>query len=393
MPFEFMFRRNERGEFQPALPVLFSTRKVRIADGREYFTLLNVAQLTGRATDDLAKEWEAIFADTVPTEPAARDAWYESFDRTDRQPEPDELEQLKRRADPNRKHDYQPPEDSAAAAAYYLRRVHAGGLTDGEFAEYQAAYTRAGLDPFKGECFPSVQYNADTQRDEVVAGLTIAVMRKRASMTGQLVGINAPQWSGRDGIWVDVWTKDTPPHACRVAVWRLNWAKPVWGLAYWRGACRLVLTRDNKTHQSIHYRVRPEMQLAKCAEADGLRKGFAEVLSHAYTPEELAMMPSRKEADQIRQQDADNPPADEAPDATPGAAIAPESLPDSRRTFELLLVDHGMPDAGRRSALILQLRARIKPPHGSPEEDFWRLATRELLNNPARYGLSVPAPA
>jgi hypothetical protein len=90
-------------------------------------------------------------------------------------------------------------------------------------------------------------------------------------------------WCGTDGVWRDVWLENEPPAAARVLVYRKGCTKPFPGIAKF---AEYAVAGPMWTKM-------PANQLAKCAEALGLRKAFPHQLSGLYTPDEMAQSEPR----------------------------------------------------------------------------------------------------
>jgi phage recombination protein Bet len=125
-----------------------------------------------------------------------------------------------------------------------------------------------------------------------------------AERSGHYAGQLGPFWCGEDGVWHDVWLLQTPPVAARVAVLRHDFKEPCWGVARYAAYAQ--------PSNSI-WRTMADNQLAKCAEALALRKGFPQELSGLYTNDEMA------------QADVGQEPRDVTPSESPiEARTAPE---------------------------------------------------------------------
>lgn len=92
--------------------------------------------------------------------------------------------------------------------------------------------------------------------------------------------------------WLDVWDKPGYPLAARVSVYRADFDEPVTAIARW--ASYVVENDEWVNGQKTGTKVVAEMwqkrgdgQLAKCAEALALRKGFPMDLSGLYATEEM----------------------------------------------------------------------------------------------------------
>jgi hypothetical protein len=124
---------------------------------------------------------------------------------------------------------------------------------------------RTGLDPDRGMIYLAFGGKA---------ALTIDGMRVLANSNGDMNGQDGPFWCGEDGEWVDAWISDKDPVAAKVVVYRRGCDRPFTGVAKFS-----EFYRPGKAFAS--------RMIAKCAEADALRKAFPELLSSLYISEEL----------------------------------------------------------------------------------------------------------
>jgi phage recombination protein Bet len=152
-----------------------------------------------------------------------------------------------------------------------IKTTIARGATDAELALFLAQCARTGLDPFARQIYWIKRGNiASTQ-------VSIDGFRVIAERSGEMDGQDV-SWCDENGVWVDVWLKDTPPAASRVIVYRKGCTHPFPAIAKWKeyNAGGPMWTKM------------PANQLAKCAEALALRKAFPHQLSGLYTTDEMA---------------------------------------------------------------------------------------------------------
>jgi hypothetical protein len=100
-----------------------------------------------------------------------------------------------------------------------------------------------------------------------------------------VVGTTAcPRCVRKDGIrWEAVWSHKTPPAAAMIGIVRHGFPEPVWAVALWTE----YVQTDKDGNPAKFWKQMPASQLAKCAEALGLRKAFPQALSGIYTHEEM----------------------------------------------------------------------------------------------------------
>lgn len=146
--------------------------------------------------------------------------------------------------------------------------------------------------------------------------------RLTAQRTGEYRGQVGPFWCGDDGVWVDVWTKPTPPVAAKVGVWREGFKEPVWGVARYDAYCAWAKSQNGQEYPTGQWGKMPDTMTAKCAEAMALRKGFPDELSGLYTDDEGDQMTDLETAPDAKKQ-REVPPA---PPPTPGTGPKREDI-------------------------------------------------------------------
>lgn len=184
-----------------------------------------------------------------------------------------------------------------------IKRTICANATDDELQLFVAQCNKTGLDPFARQIYAIKRY--DSQKGCDVMGIQYAIdgFRLIAERTGKYAGQLGPWYCGPDGVWVDVWLRPEAPCAAKVGILRSDFKEPVYATANYRSFVQT--TRDGKPTK--FWLKMPEVQLAKCAESQGLRKAFPQELGGAYTGEEMAQSTNDEdEPEQPRQRPAVN---------------------------------------------------------------------------------------
>lgn len=158
------------------------------------------------------------------------------------------------------------------------------------------------ISPLRRQIYLVGRYDSVKKRTVNVPQVSIGTLRLMALRTQEFEGTTEPEWADEDGTWFTCWpkAKGKHPYAARVGIYRKNFRKPVWGVVYFHEVAQTTDVWENgrKTGEKRFTRFWEESgihQLAKCAEADGLRKAFEEECGGVYLHEEML------------QADSDNP--------------------------------------------------------------------------------------
>lgn len=165
----------------------------------------------------------------------------------------------------------------------------AKGATDEELKFFIAVCSRTGLDPFLRQIYWVERYDPQLERKIGTIQVGIDGYRAMASSTGLYDGQDAPQWCGPDGRWVELWLEDGPPFAARVAVYRKDVGRPIVGLVRYSA----FVQKKKGGEPNKMWATMPAEMLAKCAEAQALRKAFPKDLGGITTTEEALVAEPR----------------------------------------------------------------------------------------------------
>lgn len=254
-----------------------------------------------------------------------------------------------------------------------LKRTICQNSSDDEFDMFLMVCKRTGLDPFAKQIHAVKRWDNNTGVNKMAIQTGIDGFRLIAERTRKYEGQTAPQWCGKDGVWREVWTATETPFAARVGIHKTGFREPCWGIAHFE-----EYAQTKKGGELVHmWKQMPRNQIAKCAEALGLRKAFPQELSGLYTDDEMTT--------------DDQPREPYKPQGTQQAALPnPETMfepdPEVTEANWCEIVNTGTKTESRRKPIgelprpYVEWFLSLEPEHaGKGMVDFWK-------KNPAAFG-------
>lgn len=155
-----------------------------------------------------------------------------------------------------------------------IRDSYANGASDTEFAVLMEVAKSRRLNPLLRQIFFVKRWDSEKRCEVWASQVSIDGMRAIAERTGLYDGQDEPQFeNGKNGELL----------CCRVRVYRKDWSRPSVGVAYFTEFAQTK--RDGGlTHM---WGNKPHVMLAKCAEAQAIRRAFPEDTSDLYIEEEI----------------------------------------------------------------------------------------------------------
>lgn len=165
--------------------------------------------------------------------------------------------------------------------------VIAPGASPAEIEVFLHVCAHVQLDPLRNQIWLVPRYDSSLKRRVYKPQTGIDGMRLIAQRTALYGGQFDPEWCGPDGVWRDVWLSKDNPTAARVRVARKDWSEPAVGVAKW-DEFAVFNKVDGKMKLGAMWAQMPSLMLAKCAEAQALRKAFPAEMAGVYADVEVA---------------------------------------------------------------------------------------------------------
>ncbi len=208
-----------------------------------------------------------------------------------------------------------------------IRDTYASGASEKEFQVLMEVAKLRRLNPLFKQIHFMQRWNPDLERKVWVSVVGIDGFRAIADRTGRYAGQDEPEF----GPFVNGF-----PESCRVRVYRKDWKKPAVGVAYWSEYVQVK--RDGKPTRS--WSTMPHTMIAKCAEAQAMRKAFPEDLGGLYVDEELQAGESGEIGDLNNPRAMHSMPGED-PDARPRESSEYDSLMCDLRAMDTEAFDPG----------------------------------------------------
>lgn len=199
------------------------------------------------------------------------------------------------------------PRDFSDAQLKLIRRTVARSCTPAEFDEFMAVASLCGLDPLRRQISPLIVSADDSDRRRLIPWTTIDGLRVIAARHGDYRPMEEPPVIEYDVARIDEATNPLGIVRAEVRAWRASgdaWHAVV-GEAWWdeyapihaspgaKGPSADHLESSRQEHPDTTMTLDPSwrrmgrVMIAKCAEAQALRRGWPDVLSGLYGDEEL----------------------------------------------------------------------------------------------------------
>jgi phage recombination protein Bet len=269
-----------------------------------------------------------------------------------------------------------------------IKDVIARGVSGAELAFFVEVCQQRRLNPFARQIYAIKRWDATLGREVMAIQVSIDGLRLLAERSGKYAGQLGPWWTDDGEHWLEVWLKPTPPKAAKIQVLRKDFAAPITAVALWDS---YVAKQKDGTVGPLWRKMAAHM-LAKCAEANALRRAFPEETSGLYVAEEMeqADNPDREPVRVIvaPERPAQEPPPEAAPEPQKASeeAVEPQSpQPAAPPTPKLKQPAFVAPTKGQVN-LILATARKTGYINGDDAEPLIALLEKAHLTRPDKPG-------
>jgi phage recombination protein Bet len=157
-----------------------------------------------------------------------------------------------------------------------ILNTYAPGASKEEFDVLMETAKARRVNPILRQVFFVQRYDTEKKRTVWAVQVSIDGLRAMADRSGLYAGQDEPEYLTNEKGELE---------CCKVRVYRSDWPRPVVGVAYWSECVQK--TREGGATK--FWREKPRLMLAKCAEAQALRKAFPEDTGGIYIEDEMPL--------------------------------------------------------------------------------------------------------
>lgn len=257
---------------------------IREPDGVTYFDLDGAAAASGLPRESLERVY-AVFVDDITGGPPAAEA--------EMGPRFVSIEDEQREAAPI----IELKDIDANDVRERVRRRMAGEMPPELYEDFKEQMKDLGYDIVRRECYPVLQYNEETKRNEVVCCATLAAVEAKVLASGLCDGWDPILYAGPDGELRPMWLDDkNPPYLVQATVYRKGQSRPTVAVMRWDQCAQFVQNDKGERRLTQYWRERPVLAIEKCAKMKAMREGFRDVVGTVYAREELHVLSGRHQS-------------------------------------------------------------------------------------------------
>ena len=161
-----------------------------------------------------------------------------------------------------------------------LKDTYAKGATDTEFKMLFAVGNRVGADPFKKEIYLIPFWDSQARKMSKTPVVGIDWYRKQAGKSANYGGQGETEFGEDENT-----NRVMHPKWAITPIYNKRFTQPIRVKVFWS-----EIAKTDKAGQAIaNWKSMPHIMMAKCSEAQGIKKAFPEEIGGVYTEEELLM--------------------------------------------------------------------------------------------------------